>query len=481
MDYTKELARVDRLISEKRYQDAVRVFAFVLENTLKQVYGQIRLQACTGEAKRLLDIEEKISRGEKNFQRFSLRQLVDLFCEADIPGMPERDVRRKNNNPQAMRLRRFLEFIDRYAGTNIVPPLEEIQSVCSTLTLFLEDTGLIDIKSASSASAPPSVASCPDGEETVRCPGCGEAVRKNWEFCPACETPLVQFTCPLCNRAVKENWKRCPECKARLVCTSCGCRILKGASRCPACHAPVSETTMPNAVFIEPVTGMEFLYVPPGTFMMGDTFGDGSDNEMPVHEVVLDGFYLGKYPVTQGQWNRVMGKNPSKFKKGDDYPVEQATFDEVRTFISKLSKLNRGKYEFRLPTEAQWEYAARSGGKKEKYAGGDKLDELAWYEENSKGSTHPVGEKTANGLGIYDMSGNVWEWCLDIFDEEAYESLPKKNPVFTGGDPKSSERVIRGGSWSLDSWSVRCTRRFGYSPEYYGSGLGFRLVMGFIR
>jgi len=197
--------------------------------------------------------------------------------------------------------------------------------------------------------------------------------------------------------------------------------------------------TLPGAeasedAWTDPVTGMEFIKVPGGTFMMGDILGDNKhNNEKPVHEVQLDDFYIGKYPVTQGQWKRVTGNNPANFQKGDDYPVEQVSWEDVQEFAEKLTEMNRGKYEFRLPTEAEWEYAARSGGKKERYAGGDDIDAVAWYEENSDssrnngkkerdaggddidavawhsgGSTHPVGRKAPNGLGIHDMSGNVW-------------------------------------------------------------------------
>jgi formylglycine-generating enzyme required for sulfatase activity len=229
----------------------------------------------------------------------------------------------------------------------------------------------------------------------------------------------------------------------------------------------------PEPVFTDPAVGMEFVFVPPGVFMMGDTFDEGSDNEKPAHEVRVTGFYLGKYPVTQGQWKQVTGNNPSKFQRGHNYPVEQVTWDDVQEFIRKLTELTSGKYQFRLPTEAEWEYAARSGGKAEIYSGGDNPNLAAWYDENSGESTHPVGRKAPNGLGIFDMSGNVWEWCRDIYREDAYQRHTKENPVETEG---GSDRVIRGGSWNVDAWSIRCSRRFGFSSDYRGSGLGFRLV-----
>jgi formylglycine-generating enzyme required for sulfatase activity len=128
---------------------------------------------------------------------------------------------------------------------------------------------------------------------------------------------------------------------------------------------------------------------------------------------------------------------------------------------------------FRLPTEAEWEYAARSGGRKELYAGGDDIDAVAWYAENSAGSTQPVGLKAANGLGLFDMSGNVWEWCQDIYIPGSMASAGRDR---TAAPNETRDRVIRGGSWSLDDWSARCSRRFGFREDYFGAGLGFRLA-----
>ena len=127
-----------------------------------------------------------------------------------------------------------------------------------------------------------------------------------------------------------------------------------------------------------------------------------------------------------------------------------------------------------MPTEAQWEYASRSGGREELFAGSDAADPVAWYGDNSDGSTQPVGLKKPNGLNLYDMSGNVLEWFADIYREDAYQHLSAQNPVcVTGG----KDRVIRGGSWNVDAWSCRSTRRMGFAPDYFGAGLGFRLAM----
>jgi formylglycine-generating enzyme required for sulfatase activity len=305
-------------------------------------------------------------------------------------------------------------------------------------------------------------------KETKACPSCGEPVQPNWKFCPACETALSALVCPQCGLPVKENWKRCPECETRLVCRSCGARIPPGPGVCAKC-----DSGEPGAEFSEPIAGIEMIHVPGGRFMMGDIFGDGIENEQPVHEVILDGFYIGKYPVTQIQWCALMDENPSRFE-GDLRPVEQVAWEDVQEFIGKLNQANQGKYEFALPSEAQWEYAARSGGKEEKFAGRDDPDKVAWHEDSSDGVTHPVGKKTPNGLGLYDMSGNVWEWCCDTFFENAYKYHDEKNPVVT--DP-ASDRVIRGGGWNVDAWSARCARRFSCRADFFGAGLGFRVVM----
>jgi formylglycine-generating enzyme required for sulfatase activity len=221
----------------------------------------------------------------------------------------------------------------------------------------------------------------------------------------------------------------------------------------------------------EPLTGMEFVWVPGGCYEMGDIFGDGNPNERPVHEVCVDGFWMGKYEVTQGQWEKVTGKNPSFFRKGDNYPVERVSWHSVQDFIRILT--GHGAGTFRLPTEAEWEYAARSGGKTEKYSGGDDVNQVAWYSLNSGRATRPVGRKAPNGLGIHDMSGNVWEWCEDVYDSAAYGKHDRNNPIVLDG---GSLRVIRGGSWLAFHRNVRSTARTGAIPQDGNYNLGFRLV-----
>ena len=225
--------------------------------------------------------------------------------------------------------------------------------------------------------------------------------------------------------------------------------------------------------YTEPITGMRFVFIPGSTFLMGDTFNEGVEDEKPVHEVSVSDFYMAACPVTQAQWNCLMDENPSNFV-GDDHPVEQVTLIDVQAFIDKLNAASEGGMHFDLASEAQWEYAARSGGKDELVAGGQDLEAVAWFEDNSSGGTAPVGSKAPNGLGLYDMSGNVWEWCRDIYHPEAYRRHAKKDPVCTQG---GTDRVIRGGSWHLDAWSARCSRRFRFDPDLFGPALGFRVVM----
>ena len=227
--------------------------------------------------------------------------------------------------------------------------------------------------------------------------------------------------------------------------------------------------------FVDPVTGMEFIWVPGGCFQMGcgSWAGNCSSDEKPVHEVCVDGFLIGKFEVTQGQWRKVMGGNPSSFKNGDDYPVENVSWNDAQKFIRKLFYLNKNRYQFRLPTEAEWEYACRSGGKPETYSGGTRIDHVAWYDKNSGGRTHRAGTKAPNGLGLYDMSGNVWEWCGDVYVKNTYSKHNRNNPVNTKG---GSFRVQRGGSWDNFARYCRSAIRYNSTPGYRNRRMGFRLA-----
>jgi formylglycine-generating enzyme required for sulfatase activity len=217
--------------------------------------------------------------------------------------------------------------------------------------------------------------------------------------------------------------------------------------------------------------GIEFVSIPAGKFTMGCSAGDSqcSDNEKPRHEVTISrGFELGKYEVTQGQWVKVMGSNPSNFKGDDRLPVEQVSWNDAQAFIAKLNALNDG-YRYRLPTEAEWEYAARAGTAGPNYGN---LDAIAWYDSNSGSKTHAVGQKQANGYGLYDMLGNVWEWCSDWYGESYYGGSPAADP---NGPSSGQFRVLRGGSWGGNSRFARVSVRAGGVPDVRGTRNGFRL------
>lgn len=218
-------------------------------------------------------------------------------------------------------------------------------------------------------------------------------------------------------------------------------------------------------------------FVKGATFLMGSR--DGQSDEQPEHWVRLEDFYIGCYEVTQREWTAVMGTNPSE-KKGADLPVENVSYEEVLQFIDRLNA--RGNGSFRLPTEAEWEYAAR-GGKKTKqalYAGSDSIEEVAWYGQTirysplySAGGSRPVGEKAPNALGIYDMSGNVAEWCADWYATDYYATSPRRNPA---GPDSGAQRVIRGGGWYNDALFCRVSARYSAFPGDAEGHIGFRLV-----
>lgn len=231
------------------------------------------------------------------------------------------------------------------------------------------------------------------------------------------------------------------------------------------------------AVIVKNQLGMELVSLPAGTFTMGSENGEAS--EKPVHQVTIrEGFYMGKYEVTQAQWQQVMGNNPSQFK-GDNLPVDNVSWDDAQEFIRKLNAKNDG-YVYRLPTEAEWEYACRAETTGD-YAGN--LDAMAWYSANSGKQTHPVGQKQPNRFGLYDMHGNVDEWCFD-FSHDNYDGAPTDgNAWANGGD--QSRRVRRGGSWINSKRGCRSAGRSDSRPDstyiiigidLVPVGFGFRVV-----
>ncbi|MDI6791462.1 MAG: PEGA domain-containing protein [bacterium] len=249
----------------------------------------------------------------------------------------------------------------------------------------------------------------------------------------------------------------------------------------PTISRPVKKSQeTEKSTYKDPLTGIEFVFVKGGCYQMGDTFGDGESDgdEKPVHEVCVDDFYIGKYEVTQKEWVTIMGNNPSYFQNGDNYPVESVSWNDVQEFIIRLNQMKKGdKEKFRLPTEAEWEYAARSSGKKEKFAGTSNESELkdyAWYDKNSGEKTHPVGQKKPNGLGLYDMTGNVEEWVQDWYSKGYYKNSPKNNPRKSDS---GQMRVFRGGLWGDEPWDLRASCRNMSVPADSYDGVGFRLVL----
>ena len=221
-----------------------------------------------------------------------------------------------------------------------------------------------------------------------------------------------------------------------------------------------------------------------GTFRMGATSEQGSDvsrDEKPVHSVTLSGYYIGKTEVTQELWQAVMGTTLTDFASqlgvctygvGDDYPMYFISWDDCEEFIGKLNEITQ--MNFRLPTEAEWEFACRGGknSKKYKYSGSNYIDNVAWYNGNSGDNTHSVATKLPNELGIYDMSGNVWEWCADWYGD--YSSGAQTNPK---GPYEGLGRVFRGGSWFDIVGCCRSSFRFGNYPANRGYDLGLRLAL----
>ena len=219
------------------------------------------------------------------------------------------------------------------------------------------------------------------------------------------------------------------------------------------------------------IESMTFITIPAGGFMMGSN--DGEPREKPVHNVYIKSFYMMTTEVTQAQWQAVMGNNPSRFK-GDNLPVESVSWNDVQDFIKKLNQLDPGK-RYRLPTEAEWEYACRAGTTTRFYSGNSDsdLDAIAWYSANSGRKTHPVGQKRANAWGLYDMSGNVREWCQDWY-HDSYNGAPADGGAWVS--PSGQYRLLRGGSWFDEPYYCRSADRDWYDPDYWVSYIGFRVV-----
>ena len=237
------------------------------------------------------------------------------------------------------------------------------------------------------------------------------------------------------------------------------------------------------------VFALDMVLVNGGTFTMGNAKETVFSDELPAHSVTLNDFYIGTYEVSQKEWRSVMGYNPSFFE-GDELPVEKISWYEAVNFCNKLSEkegltpcytFGRGNKVvwndkangYRLPTEAEWEYAANGGqlSKHTLYAGNNDPDVIGWHKANSKGTTHESGLKANNELGLYDMSGNVWEWCWDWYGD--YPSNPVTNPK---GPTLGTERCRRGGGWHIIEKSMRNTNRIGTPPNMSFNYVGLRVV-----
>ncbi|MGM9712610.1 MAG: formylglycine-generating enzyme family protein [Prevotella sp.] len=285
------------------------------------------------------------------------------------------------------------------------------------------------------------ISQCDYGGKHPFCQTCGK-LKERCEY--KGEHPVCQ-TCGL----LKE---KCEYKGEHPVCQTCG--KLKEQCEYKGEHPDILADIMKDMVLVE-----------------GGTFTMGAKDEKPMHQVTLSSFYIGKYEVTQSLWKAVMGSNPSEWQ-GDNLPVENVSWDDCQEFVKKLNTMT-GK-NFRLPTEAEWEFAAR-GGKHSRgyqYSGSTKLGDVAWYNDNSYKQTHPVGTKAPNELGIYDMSGNVWEWCQDWYG--VYNSYAQTNPT---GPSSGSFRVNRGGSWYDGARGCRVANRDYYAPGIRYYYLGLRLAL----
>ena len=304
----------------------------------------------------------------------------------------------------------------------------------------------------------------------MKCPHCGKEHSDSAKFCEHTGKELLK-ACP---------WEDCADYgKAILPMRAkfypiCGRPLQRTVEQVMSeNHLNTSETS--EQTFM--VKGVEFkmIKVEGGTFSMGATSEqeyDALSCEKPVHSVTLSDYYIGETEVTQELWEAVMGSNPSYFEGDNQRPVESVSWNACQKFIKKLNRLT-GK-EFRLPTEAEWEYAARGGkySRGYRYSGSNNSDEVAWYDSNSGSKTHPVKTKKDNELGLYDMSGNVWEWCNDWWG--CYQSNSQTNPT---GPSEGESRVLRGGGWCYFDMGVRVSRRDYLTPGYRHIIIGLRLAL----
>ncbi len=245
-----------------------------------------------------------------------------------------------------------------------------------------------------------------------------------------------------------------------------------------------TSPTITGPTYRDPVTGMEFVLVKGGCFPMGDIEGSGRDNERPVHEVCVDDFYMGKYEVTQDQWKTIMGSNPSSGKRSIEYPVNEVSWINATMFASQLS--NKTGVHYRLPTEAEWEYAARSRGSNDKWPGTNNeadLMDYAWYSASKERDIHPVGLKKPNDLGLYDMAGNLKEWVSDWYYDKSYSTSQIQNPrgphsdIVNSWSKKYGQKVVRGGDVNEKASAIRSSYRDKDDVDRRHEQIGFRLAI----
>ena len=293
------------------------------------------------------------------------------------------------------------------------------------------------------------------GETHQNCPICNQQVEISQSFCPNCGWAFIPF------HSSKLDEKR--KVLAKKI------WINRFATSTP--NQTSTTTGLPPCILslIENMVKVEG-----GSFMMGATKEQGEDafgDESPAHKVTLSTYYIGRFPVKQEEWQAVMGNNPSQFE-GADKPVDSVNWHECQTFIKKLNEMTG--LSFRLPTEAEWEYAARGGkrSKRYKFSGGNILEQVGWFDENSNEMSHPVGQKSPNELGIYDMSGNIWEWVQDWKGEFTMDE--QENPQ---GPENGIERVCRGGGWNRERDRARVSYRGDDDPNLKYCSLGLRIAI----
>ena len=304
----------------------------------------------------------------------------------------------------------------------------------------------------------------------MKCSKCGFENPDSFKFCGQCGAKLEVNKCHNCGTSLPSYGTFCPECGTRVYDEPIHTDVASGIDTYPK-----------ELEYVVGSCRFKMIKVDGGTFTMGATAEQeevDDDNVCPAHKVTLWDYYIGQTEVTQALWIAVMGVNPSTFK-GYGRPVGCVSWDDCQTFIEKLNSLLSNELagkRFALPTEAQWEFAARGGNQSKgyKYAGSNIIDEVAWHEYNNGGKSHPVAQKQPNELGLYDMSGNVREWCQDWYDEGYYRISPENNPQ---GPASGTFRVLRGGGWCGLAMGCRVSHRGFQTPGNSDDLSGLRLCL----